>query len=61
MTFGESAVRCWSLAAQVLGWRPVEFWSSTPAEVAASLRSLETAIEPVAPELLTELLQRFPD
>ena len=36
--FGDSAVRCCSLAAQMLGWRPAEFWSATPAELATALR-----------------------
>ena len=33
-TFAEAAARCGALAAQVLGWRPAEFWSATPAELA---------------------------
>lgn len=37
-TFGETAGHMVSLAAKLLGWRPGEFWDSTPAELAAALR-----------------------
>lgn len=61
MTFAESAMRYWNVAAQALGWRPREFWSATPAELVASLPSSETGFEPVATELLADLQRRFPD
>lgn len=35
--FGPGALHLAGLAAHVLGWRPAEFWSATPAELAASL------------------------
>lgn len=35
--FGTSALRLSGLAARLLGWRPDEFWSATPAELAAVL------------------------
>ena len=35
--FGPSALRLSGLAAQMLGWRPHEFWAATPAELAAAL------------------------
>ncbi|MEO6092186.1 MAG: phage tail assembly chaperone [Novosphingobium sp.] len=35
--FGAAALRHAGLAARVLGWRPAEFWSATPAELATSL------------------------
>lgn len=54
-------MRCWSLAASRLGWRPDEFWRCTPAELASSLQVQEAAVDPVAMELLEELRQRFPD
>jgi len=38
--FGPGAARLSGLAAQLLGWRPGEFWSATPAELAAVLSPL---------------------
>jgi uncharacterized phage protein (TIGR02216 family) len=35
--FGPIALRLAGLAARLLGWRPDEFWSATPAELAAAL------------------------
>lgn len=35
--FADTATRLAALAAQVLGWRPGEFWTATPAELALSL------------------------
>lgn len=35
--FAASALRLCGLAAQGLGWRPAEFWSATPGELAAAL------------------------
>ncbi len=36
-TFGEASTRWCALAARLLGWRPAEFWSATPAELAMAL------------------------
>lgn len=41
--FGPGALHLAGLSAQVLGWRPAEFWSATPAELAASLSPARTA------------------
>jgi hypothetical protein len=41
-SFGAAALRHAGLAARVLGWRPADFWSATPAELAASLGLPET-------------------
>ena len=35
--FGPAALKLAGLAARALGWRPAEFWSATPAELAAAL------------------------
>jgi len=35
--FGPGALRLSGLAAQLLGWRPAEFWAATPVELAAIL------------------------
>ena len=36
-TFAARAAALAGLAARVLGWRPQEFWSATPAELTLSL------------------------
>lgn len=37
MSFGQCALALCGLAARHLGWRPDEFWRSTPAELLAVL------------------------
>jgi len=37
LRFGAAAHRLAGVAARLLGWRPVEFWAATPAELAAAL------------------------
>lgn len=37
LTFGSAALSLCGLAARALGWRPYDFWSATPAELAAAL------------------------
>ena len=37
MIFADTASRLAGLAARTLGWRPHEFWTATPAELALSL------------------------
>lgn len=44
----------------LLGWRPGEFWDSTPAELAAALRLPDEAGGPDG-ETLADLMRRFPD
>lgn len=36
--FGEGVPLWTALSAQLLGWRPHEFWTATPAELLAALR-----------------------
>lgn len=58
--FGEAAARCCSLAAQILGWRPSEFWSATPAELAMALRTpadLDAATPPT-PDTIARMMER---
>ena len=59
--FGEAAVLLSGAAAVLLGWRPKEFWDSTPAELGAVLVALMPDAD--APDALTidELRRRFPD
>ncbi len=39
--FGPAALRLAGLAARLLGWRPGDFWSATPAELRAALLPAE--------------------
>jgi uncharacterized phage protein (TIGR02216 family) len=60
--FGESAARLAGLAGALLGWRPDEFWRSTPAELGAALGALigPEAAAATRPDL-ERLMERFPD
>lgn len=55
-------MRLAGLAGALLGWRPDEFWNSTPAELAAVLNALggEDA-EPASGPDLRRLMEMFPD
>ena len=59
--FGSAAARLCGAAAMVLGWRPAEFWESTPAELASVLAPLTPEADGPDPMLLDELRRRFPD
>ena len=58
---GEAAVRLSGAAAVVLGWRPAEFWESTPAELAAALQALSPQAEGPDQSVLDALRRQFPD
>lgn len=58
--FGTRATRLSSMAAMLLGWRPHEFWESTPAELAATLQP-EGTVDGLEMEMLADLMRRFPD
>jgi uncharacterized phage protein (TIGR02216 family) len=57
--FGHAATQLFGTTSQLLGWRPDEFWNSTPAELALALG----VVEPSGPDAKTieALRQRFPD
>ena len=59
--FGEAAARLCSLASQLLGWRPTEFWDSTPAELALALSVSGASCDGPDAETVEALRQRFPD
>lgn len=60
--FGPGAARLVGAAQVLLGWRPVEFWDATPAEVAAALGGVTQAgSEPADRATLGALLAKFPD
>ena len=59
-----AALRAAGLAARWLGWRPADFWSATPAELAAALAGLtggEAAEAPLSEGALSQLMEQFPD
>ena len=50
------------MSGALLGWRPGEFWSATPAELAAVLTALAGDAEPAATKAdLEQLMEMFPD
>jgi Phage tail assembly chaperone protein, TAC len=36
-SFGSAALGLFGIAARLLGWRPADFWTATPAELVAAL------------------------
>lgn len=60
-TFADAARRASHAAAQLLGWRPPEFWAATPAELVTAL-GLDTPIEaPAGTDVLGRMMKDFPD
>jgi uncharacterized phage protein (TIGR02216 family) len=61
-TFGAAAERLSGAAAMLLGWRPDEFWTAPPRELAAALGGVagEGADAPERSEI-EALMARFPD
>lgn len=64
MPFTDTAARLAGIAGVLLGWRPDEFWRSTPAELAGVLRAFfgedETG-QPAGSDDLARLKEMFPD
>lgn len=58
--FADAAARWAGLAAQVLGWRPAEFWSATPAELAMALAAPESlaAVPPPSRDTIARMMER---
>jgi uncharacterized phage protein (TIGR02216 family) len=61
MTFGESALELAGHAAALLGWRPNDFWDSTPAELATAVGMDRHAVGQMGREELDKLLMQLPD
>jgi Phage tail assembly chaperone protein, TAC len=60
--FTETTTRLAGLCGAVLGWRPGEFWSATPAELATIFEALTPLAEASGDgALITQLQERFPD
>ena len=58
--FGEKASQLSRAAGLLLGWRPDEFWSCTPAELAVAM-SVGPAVDAPDAETIEELRRRYPD
>ena len=56
--FGPGAMRLSGLAARLLGWRPRDFWSATPAELAAILGSAPQPGEGIDRADLNRMMER---
>ncbi|KTE23796.1 hypothetical protein ATE69_18130 [Sphingopyxis sp. H071] len=61
--FAAAALPLLGLMARALGWRPDEFWSATPADIAAVLGSWREgdAAAPVDRMELAAMMEQFPD
>lgn len=60
--FADAARTLAGIAARVLGWRPNEFWASTPDELAAALTVPgDPLAEPPEPQAIAALRAMFPD
>lgn len=59
--FGERAAELASIASSLLGWRPQDFWESTPAELEASLGLSGSTGDTMERASLERLLGQFPD
>ena len=60
-SFGAAAAELAGIAACLLGWRPDDFWSATPAELATALRLQTDEGAAADRETLAALIRRFPD
>ena len=62
MTFALSAQKLCGQCAVALGWRPHEFWASTPVELACVLNALTPGRDnPASAEDLNTLMELHPD
>ncbi|HUG46428.1 MAG TPA: phage tail assembly chaperone [Sphingomicrobium sp.] len=61
MTFGESALELSEYAAALLGWRPGDFWDSTPAELATAVGMDRNPPAQMGRAELEQLLSQLPD
>lgn len=61
MQFGERAAELAGFAASLLGWRPSDFWASTPAELATALGQENGSAEQISREAVDRLRAQFPD
>ncbi len=59
-TFADAARRWCCLSARLLGWRPADFWSATPAELAMALADPDDAasLSPPSREMIARMMER---
>ena len=62
-TFAEAATRWCPLATRLLGWRPAEFWSATPAELRMALAPPADLARTTPPtrDLIARMMERDAD
>jgi Phage tail assembly chaperone protein, TAC len=62
MTFADAAMQLCGQSAVLLGWRPSEFWETTPAELACVLNvfAVQNEVPPDSGDI-QKLLKQFPD
>lgn len=58
--FGDAATRWCGFSARLLGWRPAEFWTATPAELAMALAAPDDPACPTPPsrETIARMMER---
>jgi uncharacterized phage protein (TIGR02216 family) len=61
MKFGDAASKLCTVACQMLGWLPDEFWDTTPTELALALRAPGEQSDAPDAATIEELRRRFPD
>jgi uncharacterized phage protein (TIGR02216 family) len=62
MMFTDAALKLCGLSALLLGWRPDEFWSATPAELECVLTALVPQTEaPPDIDAIQKMMEQFPD
>ncbi|HMS21589.1 phage tail assembly chaperone [uncultured Sphingorhabdus sp.] len=62
MSFSDVARRLAGQTALLLGWRPDDYWNSTPAELLAILNAMPRPDEDAADgSMLSALMLQFPD
>jgi Phage tail assembly chaperone protein, TAC len=62
LTFAKNATALSGQTSLLLGWRPDEFWSATPAELACVLMAMTPEITaPPSPIDIAKLKEAFPD
>lgn len=62
MTLTQSAIQLCGQCAVLLGWRPDEFWTTTPAELACVLGAMTPQVDnPADSNVVSKLMGLFPD
>ena len=61
MTFGDAALGAARVSAALLGWRPDEFWTATPADLRNALGADGAGDDAADGAQLMRLMEAFPD